>query len=193
MTDADAHKGKRSLMIKGVGGVAVWQDVKVTEGKTICFSAQLKSSKTDPRVIWIFPKFFDARGGDVSDAAGDCIVIRETTPIVRVAVIGSACTPPGYVQVECEELDDWRRDDEIRDVMPVRFRANNLWGMHLRADQWGTRTQGVLRHQGEKPYDTLPAAMLERYPGLSGWGVKSSATVQVSALRWATNPLNPLT
>ncbi len=173
VTDTDAHKGKRSIMIKGVKGVAVWQDVKVTEGKTVCFSAQLKSSTTDPRVIWIFPKFFDARGGEVSDYAGDCIVLREDKPIVRVAVIGSACTPPGYIQLECEELQSWRRKDEISSTMPVRFRANNLWGMHLRADQWGTRTQGVLRGCSDLPFDKLPAGYLEVYPGLSDWALKS--------------------
>jgi len=66
----------------------------------------------------------------------DGIIIEEENPIVRVVVIGSACTPPGYVTLECEPVAGFRRDDEVEQVMPVRFRINGLWGMHLRVDQW---------------------------------------------------------
>ncbi|MFH0963103.1 MAG: hypothetical protein V2A58_03725 [Planctomycetota bacterium] len=173
LTEGDAHTGRRAVAIQGVGGIAMWQDIKVEEGQTLCWSAWLKSSTSDPRVIWIFPKFYDARGGMVSDTAGDCIVVREKKPIVRVVVIGSACTPPGYVQVECEELASWRRKDELVDVMPVRFRINNLWGMHLRADQWMTHGKGAGRPEGEKAYERIPAALIEVYPGLASNGLKS--------------------
>jgi len=173
LTEDDAHKGKRSVMSKGVSGIAMWQDLKVAEGQTLYWSAWVKSSRPDPRVVWIFPKFYDARGGDVSDTAGDGIVVREEKPIVRVVVIGSACTPPGYVQIECEEVESWRRADELRDVMPVRFRVNNLWGMHLRADQWMARTKNVARYEGEKPYEGIPPALIDVYPGMVEHGVKS--------------------
>lgn len=175
VTDSDARKGKRSVMVQAVSGVALYQDVAVAEGQTLCWSAWLKSSRPDPRVVWIFPKFFDARGGQVSDTAGDCIVVREDDPIVRVVVVGSACTPPGYVQLECEELDSWRRDDEIRSLMPVRFRVNDLWGMHLRADQWCTRTPDVRRGEFDHGYEKLPQGLIDVYPGLAGSGVKSDA------------------
>ncbi len=66
----------------------------------------------------------------------DGIIIEEEQPIVRVVVIGSACTPPGYVTLECEPCAGFRRDNEVEEVMPVRFRINGLWGMHLRIDQW---------------------------------------------------------
>ncbi len=66
----------------------------------------------------------------------DSIVIAEDDPIVRVVVIGSACTPPGYVTLEAEPTEDFRRYDEIPEVTPVRFRIDDLWGMHLRYDQW---------------------------------------------------------
>ncbi|MCL5073268.1 MAG: hypothetical protein M1308_20620, partial [Actinobacteria bacterium] len=59
----------------------------------------------------------------------DSVTISEDSPIVKVVVIGSACTPPGYVLIECEPLDDFRRNDEMIGVMPVRFRQNNLWGI----------------------------------------------------------------
>ena len=66
----------------------------------------------------------------------DGIIIAEDDPIVRVVVIGSACTPPGYVTLECEPCEEFRRANEVEEVMPVRFRINGLWGMHLRIDQW---------------------------------------------------------
>lgn len=65
----------------------------------------------------------------------DSIRIDEEEEIVRVAVLGSACTPPGYVTVEADPLEGFRRDDEDEDALPVRYRERNLWGGHLRADQ----------------------------------------------------------
>ncbi|HIE03261.1 MAG TPA: hypothetical protein EYP61_00730 [Candidatus Latescibacteria bacterium] len=78
----------------------------------------------------------NTRSPDPEHLPADRIVITEELPIVRVAVIGSACTPPGYVTLEAEPVDGFRREDELEEVMPVRFRADGLWGMHLRADQW---------------------------------------------------------
>ncbi len=79
----------------------------------------------------------------------DGIIIEEEGPIVRVVVIGSACTPPGYVTLECEPGAGFRRDDEVEQVMPVRFRVNGLWGMHLRVDQWIERVRPLapFRHR----------------------------------------------
>ena len=65
----------------------------------------------------------------------DGFVITEDEPIIRVAVVGSACTPPGYVTLEGEPIDGWRRADEMIEAMPVRMRIDNLWGHHLRFDQ----------------------------------------------------------
>ena len=173
ITDADAHKGKRAVAVKAVTGLALYQDVDVQEGRQLYWSMWLKSNRKDPRVIWLFPKFYDARGAPVSDSAGDCVIVREDRPIVRVVVIGSACTPPGYVQVECEELPSWRRKDELVTIMPVRFRINNLWGMHLRADQWCGKVRGVERAEFDHPYETMPEGLTEVYPGLAGSVVKS--------------------
>jgi len=94
----------------------------------------------------------------------DNITISEDRPIVKVVVIGSACTPPGYVQIECEPVDGFRRDDEMIRVMPVRFRQNNLWGMHLRGDQWLTPTPGV-KSSNDMEYDKIPEEMLRKAPG----------------------------
>lgn len=75
-------------------------------------------------------------GGTKDSLPADCLEITEALPIVRVAVIGSACTPPGYVQLEAEPCEGYLRPDEFPDALPVRFRIDNLWGMHLRGDQW---------------------------------------------------------
>jgi len=88
------------------------------------------------------------------------IVIVEEEPIVRVVVIGSACTPPGYVTLEAEPCQDFRRSDELAEVMPVRMRVDNLWGMHLRVDQWHAS-------EGGRPLpDSAPERVKEKFKGL---------------------------
>ena len=107
-------------------------------------------------------------------AAGDSIVVTETDPIVRVTVIGSACTPPGYVMIECDPVESYYRADEMRTVMPVRFRIGNLWGSHPRCDQWwcwgvaetleGEAHDGSLspNQGGRAAYEQLPPELLEK-------------------------------
>ena len=90
----------------------------------------------------------------------DCIIVSEDLPIVQVVIIGSACTPPGYVTVDCEPDETFRRPDEVAEVMPVRFRADNLWGMHLRFSQWARKSPGS---------NSLPPALLERLPSLADY------------------------
>ena len=77
--------------------------------------------------------------GAMPPAEVNSIVITKPDPMVRVTVIGSARTPPGYVMIECDPIESYYRADETRTVMPVRFRISNLWGMHLRCDQWWCR------------------------------------------------------
>jgi len=113
--------------------------------------------------------------GESKSVPGDSIVIREAAPIVRVVVIGSACTPPGYVMIECEPEESFYRDDEMRSVMPLRFRIGNLWGMHMRADQWwcwgksdqlrGEANEGdrTPNEGGRAPYEPMPQTMLEEH------------------------------
>lgn len=90
-------------------------------------------------------------GGTGDDLPADCLEVTEKNPIVRVAVIGSACTPPGYVQLEADPCEGFRRPEEVDAAMPVRFRIDGLWGMHLRADQW------------MKPSDTPGAPLPKHY------------------------------
>jgi hypothetical protein len=93
--------------------------------------------------MWPIPKVDPAHGSSGEPSEG--IVIVEEEPIVRVAVIGSACTPPGYVTLEAEPCEGFRRPEELETVMPLRFRIDNLWGMHLRFDQWA-------EDQGGRPF-----------------------------------------
>jgi hypothetical protein len=81
---------------------------------------------------------------DQKDVPPDHIAIEESDPVVAVTVIGSACTPPGFVKLEANPTDAfWNKlerdpDDEIRDpdALPLRFREGDLWGQHLRWDQF---------------------------------------------------------
>jgi hypothetical protein len=106
--------------------------------------------------------------GDAHDYDGDHLVLREEHPIVRVAVIGSACTPPGWVQLECDVVPGWRNDYEVATASPARFRINDLWGMHLRVDALYTSTpevQARINRTGQpSAYEPVPPRTGELYP-----------------------------
>lgn len=95
----------------------------------------------------------------------DYIEIEENKGIVSVEVIGSACTPPGFVMLSAEPMDDFRRQDEIPGLMPVRFRINNLWGMHLRVDQWyASNDVGPRCQDNVPPYEEIPQGFIDHMP-----------------------------
>ena len=95
----------------------------------------------------------------------DTIEIVESEPIVRVAVIGSACVPPGYVQLEAEPLEEFHRPVDVPGVLAVRYRVNNLWGMHLRVDNWMARSDDPIRDEQGRPYPEIPQARVEEVWG----------------------------
>lgn len=104
---------------------------------------------------------------DVVRRPADYIEIHENEAIIEVEVIGSACTPPGFVMLSAVPLDGFRRDDEPEDIMPVRFRVGNLWGMHLRADQWLVHGTPVPRFVDTQPsYKDLPEGFRKLEPDL---------------------------
>ncbi len=103
----------------------------------------------------------------------DYIEIAEDDAIVQVDVLGSACTPPGYVQLMAEPIEGFRRSDEPDMILPVRFRINNLWGMHLRVDQWAVEDVTVPRFVGEGPFGDLPGDFKEKNPSIAKCRVKS--------------------
>lgn len=94
---------------------------------------------------------------DASQPPFDYIEIAEVEPIIRVEVIGSACTPPGYIQLMFEPCEGFYRDDEHKGIVAPRMRIDNLWGMHLRWDQWASRTPGATRILDGSAYEPLPA------------------------------------
>ncbi len=102
-------------------------------------------------------------GEATSGLPPEYIEISEELPIVRVAVIGSACTPPGYIQLEAEPCEGFRRKEEFAGWLPTRFRVDGLWGMHLRFDQWSAGA-------GEpfEVHNISGAAYPERLPGRFG-------------------------
>ncbi|MDP7395921.1 MAG: hypothetical protein QGF67_07520 [Lentisphaeria bacterium] len=99
---------------------------------------------------------FKYQDGARSRHYADGIIVTEDAPIVRVAVIGSACTPPGYVTLEGEPHEEWRHADEIVEAMPVRMRIDNLWGQHLRIDQ-------ILETDGDTAGRPYPERMPDRW------------------------------
>lgn len=88
----------------------------------------------------------------------DSITIVEEEPIVRIVVIGSACTPPGYVTVEARPIEGFRRPKEDLEAMPVRFRQDGLWGMHLRADLLKGIVGDTYGEKTKSTYKELPIA-----------------------------------
>ncbi|MFH0964358.1 MAG: hypothetical protein V2A58_10145 [Planctomycetota bacterium] len=96
----------------------------------------------------------DSRTNDSLPA--DYLELTEKNPIVRLVVIGSACTPPGYIQIEVDPCEGFRRPDELPGVTPARFRIDNLWGMHLRGDVW--------MKEAETPGAPLPEHFVRNWP-----------------------------
>ena len=121
----------------------------------------------------------------------DWIVIHEDEPMVRVAVMGSACTPPGAILLEADPLPGFRHDGETEHALPVRFRIDNLWGMHLRADllEQGARSDAL-------PIAGMSCAVLEIPPSktvrVAGLGAVPGLGERFMARRHALfHPLHP--
>ncbi len=110
--------------------------------------------------VELFPINTDTKGS--SGLPPEFIEVEEQHPIVRVAVIGSACTPPGWIQIEADPVEGFRGERESPEVMPVRFRADNLWGMHFRYDSW--------KAKGSSQIDPVKGA--EHYPDSLPGGTK---------------------
>ncbi len=111
---------------------------------------------------------------DTERKPADYIEIGEQEAIVDVEVIGSACTPPGFIMLSATPLEGFRRPDEPVDITPVRFRVGNLWGMHLRADQWLVHGVQVPRFVDTyPPYQALPEEFRRLEPDLKDCYMKT--------------------
>lgn len=112
-------------------------------------------------------------GMDDQHLGPDTIEITEADPIVRVAVIGSACVPPGFVQLEAEPLPELHSDVDVPGVLAVRYRVGNLWGMHLRVDSWMATGEGEILDSQRRAYGVIPEARVRLKPGLRGKKLKA--------------------
>ncbi|GAJ19559.1 unnamed protein product, partial [marine sediment metagenome] len=73
---------------------------------------------------------FNPDGVELDKPPLGAITIVEKEPIIGVTVIGSACIPPGYVLLAAEPLE--RKYPRTG----VKMKIDNLWGQHIRGDQW---------------------------------------------------------
>ncbi|MBN2301950.1 MAG: hypothetical protein JXN60_05480 [Lentisphaerae bacterium] len=112
-------------------------------------------------------------GADSKHYPPDTIVICEKEPIVRVVVIGSACVPPGFVQLECMPEASFYSSVDVPGVSAARFRIENLWGMHMRWDMWASKSNNDIADMEGKPYKDIPPGRLELVPGLRQYKLKS--------------------
>jgi hypothetical protein len=148
--------------------ISLYTQIPAQVGQRLVFELWAKSTNPYPKTVLLHVKWKNDKGLYLCDNSGDCIIIEEEQPIVRVAVIGSACTPPGYVMLEAEPCEEfYHRGDFIRCTAPVRFKQSNLWGMHLRYDQW-SGPGGI-----DFGYEDIPEKTIKQYPGLAQESVKA--------------------
>jgi len=80
--------------------------------------------RTDPYV----GAEFNEDGVELDVPPYGAITFVEEDPIVGVEVIGSACVPPGYVQIFAEPVE-WKFPRT-----GIKMKVDNLWGDHLRLE-----------------------------------------------------------
>jgi hypothetical protein len=73
-------------------------------------------------------------GVELDEAPYGAITLVEDDPIVGVDVIGSACVPPGFVQIFAEPVE-WKFPRT-----GVKMKVDGLWGEHLR---WNLVKAGI--------------------------------------------------
>lgn len=111
-------------------------------------------------------------GDDEHHYPADTIEIVEDNPIVRVAVIGSACTPPGFVTLEAEPAPEYHKPEDVSGTAALRYRVDNLWGMHQRADSWLAQAGEPIRDQSGDTYSAMEGRQKLK-PGLAKYQLKT--------------------
>jgi hypothetical protein len=99
---------------------------------------KVELGRTDPYV----GAEFNCDGAELDIPPRGAITIVEEEPIVGVTVIGSACVPPGFVFLQAEPLE-WKFPRT-----GVKMKIDNLWGQHIRWDQWLRGTDEGWRDAG---------------------------------------------
>lgn len=115
----------------------------------------------------------NAIGAEMNHHPADTITIVEDDPIVRVAVIGSACTPPGFVTLEAEPIPEFYKPVDVSQTAALRFREDNLWGMHQRSDNWLAVAEAPIKDFEGRVYDEIPQARKELKPNLGKYRMKT--------------------
>jgi len=82
--------------------------------------------RTDPYV----GAEFNMDGVELDVPPYGAITFVEEEPIVGVTVIGSACIPPGYIELFAEPVE-WKYPRT-----GVKMKVDGLWGDHLRIELW---------------------------------------------------------
>lgn len=121
-------------------------------------------------------------GADGTHYPPDNIIITEDRPIVRVVVIGSACVPPGFIQLEAEPLPEFYKPTDVPTTAAVRYRINNLWGMHMRCDNWLSTCESEIGDEQGRGYQEIPRERVEQV-----WNGKASESKMKGHYR--ENPL----
>jgi len=85
---------------------------------------------------------FNTDGVELDFPPYGAITLVEKEPIVGVTVIGSACVPPGFVMLQAEPLE-WKYPRS-----GVKMKIDNLWGQHIRGDQWRKGVHEAWRDAG---------------------------------------------
>jgi hypothetical protein len=86
---------------------------------------------------------FNEDGVELDEPPYGAITFVEDDPIIGVEVIGSACVPPGFVELFGEPLE-WKFPRT-----GIKMKVDNLWGDHIRAEllkkgvNEGWRTAGL--------------------------------------------------
>lgn len=84
----------------------------------------------------------DTDGVELDYPPNGAITITEENPIVAVTVIGSACTPPGFVMLNAEPVE-WKYPRT-----GIKMRRDNLWGQHVNAKLWRRGIDETWREAG---------------------------------------------
>ena len=105
-------------------------------------------------------------GVDNEHRIPDNITIEEDNPIVRVVVIGSACTPPDWVQCEAFPTEAFHKPVDVPGGAAVRYRINNLFGTHLRCDTWLAQAEGECCDERGRTYESIPDERLAMWQGV---------------------------
>jgi hypothetical protein len=84
----------------------------------------------------------DGDGVEIDYPPIGAITIAEVGPIISVTVIGSACTPPGFVMLNAEPIE-WKYPRT-----GIKMKRDKLWGQHVNVRLWNRGVDEAWREAG---------------------------------------------